>query len=158
MIFGHIKDLESGFAWLPQPLLLALRHLRETDFTTMSAGPYELQGRDIHVNVMDVTTKPAAEARPEIHREYLDIQYLVTGGEKIGVAADTGKNLVTEDLLAERDLLFYGDVADESVLNMTPGSFAILLPNDVHRPCCAVDQPMPIRKVVVKVRVALLNG
>jgi len=44
------------------------------------------------------------------------------------------------------------------VLYMTPGSFAILLPNDVHRPCCAVDQPMPIRKVVVKVRVALLNG
>lgn len=158
MIFGHINDLESSFAWLPKPLLFALQHLKQTDFTTMPAGPYELQGRDIHVNVMDVTTKPFASARPEVHRDYLDIQYLVTGGEKIGVASDMGDNVVTEDLLATRDLLFYGDVANESILTMTPGSFALLFPNDVHRPTCAVDQPMAIRKVVVKVRVSLLNG
>ena len=123
----------------------------------MPAGPYELQGRDIHLNVMDVTTKPFSSARPEAHHDYLDIQYLVTGLEKIGVAFDAGENVVTEDLLDSRDVRFFGGVTNESILTMTPGSFAVLFPNDVHRPTCAADQPMAIRKVVVKVRVALLN-
>lgn len=157
MIFGHINDLESGFTWLPKPLMLALRHLKQSDFTTMAAGPYELQGRDIHVNVMDVTTKPFYSARPETHRDYLDIQYLVTGRERIGVAFDAVENVVTEDLLDSRDVRFFGDVSNESILTMTPGSFALLFPSDVHRPTCAMDQPMAIRKVVVKVRVALLD-
>ena len=158
MIFGHIRDLESGFAWLPEPLQFALQHLKQTDFSTLPNGPYELRGRDIHVNVMEVTTKPTAEARPEIHREYLDVQFLLTGAERIGVVADTGSNVVAEDLLAERDLLFYADVNNESWLNLAPGNFALLMPNDVHRPCCAALQPMTIRKVVVKVRVSLLGG
>lgn len=157
MIFGHVRDLEAGFAWLPEPLQFALRHLKETDFSTLPNGPYELRGRDIHVSVMELSTKPVAEARPEIHHEYLDVQFLLTGAERIGVVADSGSNVVTEDLLAERDLLFYADVVGESWLNLQPGNFAILLPNDVHRPCCAVEQPMTIRKVVVKVRVSLLD-
>ena len=158
MIFGHIRDLESGFAWLPEPLQFALQHLKQTDFAALPNGPYELRGRDIHVNVMEVTTKPSTEARPEIHREYLDVQFLLTGAERIGVVADTGSNVVAEDRLAERDLLFYTDVADESWLNLAPGNFAVLLPNDVHRPYCAVEQPMTIRKVVIKLRVDLLGA
>ena len=56
-----------------------------------------------------------------------------------------------EDLLAARDLLFYADVADEATLLMRPGSFAVFLPTDVHRPACAFDGPEAIRKVVMKV-------
>jgi YhcH/YjgK/YiaL family protein len=46
----------------------------------------------------------------------------------------TGSNTVAEDLLAERDLLFYTGMENESMLTMTPGSFAVFLPTDVHRP------------------------
>ena len=108
------------------------------------------------MQVIDVTTKPFAETRPEIHREYIDVQFMVRGREKIGVAPETGKNTVAEDLLAERDLLFYTGVENESVMIMMPGHFAILMPNDVHRPAWAVEQPEAIRKVVMKVRVSLL--
>jgi hypothetical protein len=31
MIFGNIKDYESGFAWLPQPLKTVIKHLKQTD-------------------------------------------------------------------------------------------------------------------------------
>jgi len=41
---------------------------------------------------------------------------------------------------------------------MTPNSFAIFIPTDVHRPGCAVDQLWAFRKVVGKVRLALLSG
>ena len=158
MIFGNVKDFESSFAWLPKPLKTAVEHLKKTDFNALPAGNYDLQGKDIYVQVIDMTTKPFAETRAEVHRQYIDVQFLVRGREKIGVASETGNNVVAEDLLAERDLLFYAGMENESTLTMTPGSFAVFLPTDVHRPACAFDQPEAIRKVVVKVRVSLLAG
>jgi len=158
MIFGHVNDFESGFAWLPGPLKRAVEHLKQTDFSTLPAGNYELQGRDIHVQVIDMSTKAFADTRAEVHRQYIDVQYLAHGREQIGFASDTGNNALAEDLLAERDLLFYTGMENESTLTMTPGSFAVFFPADVHRPGCAVGQPGPIRKVVVKVRVALLGA
>ena len=157
MIFGHVSDLESGFAWLPKPLKTAVEHLLQTDFAALPAGNYDLQSKDIYVQVIDMTTKPFGETRPEVHHQYIDVQYLVHGREKIGVASDTGRNGVAENLLHERDLLFYQGMENESTLTMTPGSFAIFLPSDVHRPGCAFDQPEAIRKVVIKVRLALLD-
>lgn len=156
MICGHINDLASGFSWLPAPLRRAVAHLAETDFSTVPAGNYDLEGEDIRVQVIDMNTKPFAETRPEVHRRYIDVQFFCHGSERIGVASDTGNNAVAEDLLAARDLLFYTGMENESTLTMTPCSFAVFFPSDVHRPACAVDGPAPIRKIVVKVRVALL--
>jgi YhcH/YjgK/YiaL family protein len=158
MIFGHISQLESGFSWLPAPLRRAVQHLAETDFAALPAGNYDLEGEDIRVQVIDMNTKPFAETRPEVHRRYIDVQFSCHGCERIGVASDTGNNAVAEDLLATRDLLFYAGMENESTLTMTPGSFAVFFPGDVHRPACAVGQPAPIRKIVVKVRVALLGS
>lgn len=158
MIFGNVKDLDKAFFWLPAPLKTAVAHLRDTDFSKLPAGNYDLQGKDIYVQVIDLTTKTVDQTRPEVHREYLDVQYLVSGREKIGVVPDTGRNAVAEDLLGERDLLFYAGAENETYLNMTPGCFAVFFPADVHRPACAALMPQPIRKVVVKVRLSLLTG
>jgi biofilm protein TabA len=157
MISGHIGQLQDLLPMVPAPLHLALQHLRDTDFTTLPAGNYDLHGKDIYVQVIDMNTKPVAECRPEVHRQYADVQFLVSGREQIGMAVDTGKHKLGEDLLASRDLLFYTDVQDETILTMRPGSFAVFLPSDVHRPGGAIDGPEPIRKVVMKVRVSLLK-
>jgi YhcH/YjgK/YiaL family protein len=138
-------------------LQAALKHLAETDFASLPAGKYELQGNDMFVLVIDLTTKAADENRPEVHRKYIDVQFLASGRERIGVASDTGRNVVTSDMLAERDLLFYQDMENETMLEMYPGNFAVLFPWDAHRPGCQVDQPVAIRKVVVKVAVSLLG-
>ncbi len=158
MICGNIKEYVSGVAWRPQPVESFIEHLKQTNFQALPVGNYDLQGKDIYVQVFDMTTKPFAETRPEVHRQYADVQFSVCGREQIGVASDDGGNAVAEDLLAERDLLFYSGVQNESMLTMTPGSFAVFLPSDVHRPGVAVGGPATVRKVVVKVRVSLLAG
>ena len=156
MISGHIGQLQDILPMVPAPLRLALEHLRDTDFTALPAGNYDLQGKDIYVQVIDMNTKPVAECKAEVHRQYDDVQFLVTGRERIGMAVETGRHRIAEDLLAARDLLFYADVQDETTLTMRPGSFAVFMPSDVHRPGGAIDGPEPIRKVVMKVRVSLL--
>ena len=157
MISGHIGQLQEILPLVPQPLRIALQHLKDTDFNALPAGNYDLSGKDIYVQVIDMATKPVADCRPEVHRQYADVQFLVRGRERIGVDADTGAHRVGEDLLATRDLLFYTDVQDETTLTMRPGSFAVFMPSDVHRPGGAIDAPEPIRNVVIKVRVALLS-
>lgn len=157
MIFGHISQLPEMRLLLPPALRVVLEHLRDNDFDAKPAGEYELQGKDIFVKVMDVVTKPIAQGKPEAHRRYADVQFLVRGRERIGCASDNGKRVVAEDYLAERDLLFFTDEPDEVVMTLRPGSFAVFLPNDVHRPAAAVDAPEPIRKVVVKISVDLLK-
>lgn len=87
--------------------MTAVQHLRQTDFMALPAGNYDLQGRDIYVQVIDMSTKPFAETRAEIHREYIDVQFLCRGREKIGVASDTGCT-AAEDLLAQRDFTLFG--------------------------------------------------
>ena len=158
MIFGHVKDLDSDFVWLPRPLRAAVSHLKQTDFSALSAGNYDLHGRDIYVQVIDMSTRVFTQTRPEVHRQYIDVQYLAHGRETIGFASDTGRNVVAEDLSAARDLVFYTAMENESTITMTPGSFAVFFPSDVHRPGCADGEPTAIRKVVVKVRASLLAG
>jgi biofilm protein TabA len=157
MLFSHIRHAGQALAVLPEPLQAAVRHLQDTDFEKLEPGNYDLRGKDIYVQVIDMMTKPASELRPEVHRQYIDVQFLCRGRERIGVADDAGKNEILEDLFAERDIRFYRGMENETVLEMQPGCFAVFFPWDVHRPGCQVDRPQSIRKVVVKVRLAALT-
>ncbi|WP_348226335.1 YhcH/YjgK/YiaL family protein, partial [Salmonella enterica] len=70
----------------------ALHFLRTPDFRTREPGVVEIDGKNIFAQIIDMTTRDAAENRPEVHRLYLDIHLLAWGEEKIGVDIDTGNN------------------------------------------------------------------
>ena len=154
MIFGHIS--QPNPCRLPRAIEKALHFLRTTDFTTLEPGVVEIEGRNIFAQVLDLTTKDLHENRPEVHRRYLDIQFLAWGEEKIGIAIDTGNNQISESLLEQRDIIFYHASEHESFIEMIPGSYAIFFPQDVHRPACHKTVATPIRKIVVKVAISVL--
>jgi len=157
MIFGHISHADDILSCVPESLKIAIKHLQVTDFDQLPTGSYELQGKDIYVQVIDMGTKDPQIAKPEIHHSYIDVQFLVKGQEKIGVARDSGNNIIQEDLLEERDILFYEGLENEFYIMMTPGNFAIFFPEDVHRPGCKAGEKSFIRKVIVKVKVNLVK-
>ena len=114
MIFGHIS--QPNPCRLPRAIEKALHFLRTTDFTTLEPGVVEIEGRNIFAQVLDLTTKDLHENRPEVHRRYLDIQFLAWGEEKIGIAIDTGNNEISESLLEQRDIIFYHNSENESFM------------------------------------------
>ena len=59
-----------------------------------------------------------------------------------------------EDNLDTNDVLFYeeDESANEIMLPMTDGCYAVFFPEDVHRPCCQMGQPEDVKKIVLKVR------
>lgn len=135
----------------------ALDFLRATDFNALEPGVVEIDGKNIYAQIIDLTTREAVENRPEVHRRYIDIQFLAWGEEKIGIAIDTGNNKVSESLLEQRDIIFYHDSEHESFIEMIPGSYAIFFPQDVHQPGCILQTASEIRKIVVKVALTALN-
>ena len=154
MILGHIS--QPNPCRLPRAIEKALDFLRTTDFTALAPGVVDIDGRNIFAQVLDLTTQTWDENRPEVHRRYLDIQFLAWGEEKIGVAIDTGNNEISESLLEQRDIIFYHGSENESFIEMTPGTYAIFFPQDVHRPACHKTVATAIRKIVVKVAISVL--
>ncbi|EKS7106991.1 MULTISPECIES: YhcH/YjgK/YiaL family protein [Enterobacter cloacae complex] len=155
MILGHIS--QPNPCRLPRAIEKALDFLHTTDFTALAPGVVNIDGRNIFAQVLDLTTQTWDENRPEVHRRYLDIQFLAWGEEKIGVAIDTGNNEISESLLEQRDIIFYHGSENESFIEMTPGTYAIFFPQDVHRPACIKNKVSAIRKIVVKVAISEID-
>lgn len=155
MQFGNIKNLDN-LSIYPRAIQRAIEYLKETDFSTKEVGSYEVEGKKLFFQVVDTETGEIEERQAEIHRNYIDIHYSLEGNETIGFVVDNGNNAVKEDLLEEKDILFYEGVENENFVRMVPGSFAIFYPTDVHRPNCSEKETRKIRKVIAKVSVELL--
>lgn len=153
MIFSSIHT-EQNFAY-PKAIQTAINYLKDHDFAAMDTGVYEISEKDIYAQVFDAQTGPANEKKPEVHEKYIDVQFLVSGEEKLGFTVDTGAYEVDERH-EERDLIFYKEVKNEGYIEARPGNYCIFFPSDVHRPAVAVTEPMSVRKVVVKVKISLL--
>ena len=146
MIIDHLKNA-AQYAGLGTRIEAGLAWLAATDFTTMAPGRYELDGKNLYALVQSYETRDPSLGKWEAHRRYIDIQYVVTGCEKMGYAEISTLKGSTYD--AEKDFLFLEGTGD--LLTCGPGTFVLFAPQDAHMPCLAIDKPQAVTKVVVKV-------
>ncbi|QLB18065.1 YhcH/YjgK/YiaL family protein [Mannheimia granulomatis] len=151
MFFGHISNYNP--AQYPKAIQFALDYLKNTDFDAMEAGVYELKGRDIYVQVLDLETKEKSAYQPEVHRNYLDVQYLHKGVELMAASIDLGNNPIAVEYNSERDIQFYVSVQNENEFRCEAGNFAVFFPEDTHRTAIFAGEAK-IRKVVVKIKMS----
>ncbi len=96
--------------------------------------------------------KRPGEGRFEAHDRFVDLQAVLSGEEAMEVTARTGL-AVTEDLLADKDVVFLGDRPQVSRWMVAPGEVAVFFPGDAHKPSLAAGaEPVVAHKTVVKVR------
>ncbi|NJD03521.1 MAG: DUF386 domain-containing protein [Ruminiclostridium sp.] len=129
----------------------ALRYLKETDFSTMKPGRYEIEGSNIYVLLLEYDTKPVVEGKWEAHRKYIDVQYMEEGAELLGYSLLSNLEVIRE-YNAEDDYALLKGKGDMITLNS--GTFAILYPADAHMPGMELGAPKPVIKVVVKILIA----
>ena len=164
MFIGSAAESRENGNIYPHVILAVLKYLAAQDFSAMPGGRHEvvLPGSDgsagIYFNLDRYHTKAAKDCRPERHIKYVDVQYIIEGEECLGwcpLSPDL-KEVTPYD--PERDIVFYKELVPESSLILMKGNFAVLYPDDVHRPCVAVDEPgEPVTKAVVKIPVTLLE-
>ena len=153
MFLGHIQHHTLA---LPAVINTALDYLRTTDFSQMVPGKYPLDGENLFALLQDPLTQPWDNGLPEFHARYIDIQYLFEGEEVIGFSpANPALDKIT-DQLAERDIAFVAQQANETRLVLMPGMFAIFFPGELHRPCRTLHVGRQIKKVVMKIAIELI--
>ena len=116
-------------------------------------GKFEIDGTNVYALVQSYDTLPLEQTKWEAHQQYIDIQFILEGCEVIGwkplekLPQGTAYN-------AEKDCYLYqGDEGTE--LQMEPLTFAIFYPEDLHRPKTCSKSPSTVKKIVVKIKVAL---
>ncbi|WP_276947833.1 YhcH/YjgK/YiaL family protein [Acetatifactor muris] len=156
MIFSSIYA-NDDLSRYPEAIQKAIRFVAETDFEQMEDGRIALDGDNMFANLFHITTKAPEEARPEMHRKYIDVQFWISGEELCGVAPYQGGGNCVESR-EEEDLYFYDQVENETLIHAVKGCYAVFFPNDIHRPGIWIDRhSVHYRKVVVKVDVDLLR-
>lgn len=158
MIIGDLtrKDFKLG---LPKLLAEICEHLTTLDLKALENGRHDLSDQ-IYMNVMEVDTVEANSKKAELHHKYLDIQLLISGAENIEVGATYPDLTQYDDYRDEDDYQLCPDIEKKSIITLHPNMFAIFFPYEPHKPCCNVvkDQSQSVKKLVVKVPVALLEG
>ncbi|MDI6756258.1 MAG: YhcH/YjgK/YiaL family protein [Thermodesulfobacteriota bacterium] len=148
MIIDRIENA-SMYYGVNKRLAAAFDYLKNTDFSKIEPGKYEIDGSHVFALVQQYETKLKEKGRWEAHRKYMDLQYVFKGLELFGyshledlkaIDYDEGKDFLTLE-------------GQGNFFTIRARTFLILAPQDAHMPGIAVSSPQPVMKVVVKVSV-----
>ena len=138
--YQHLHPhFERAFTWL-----------RSENFETTAPGTYEIEGDTVFAIVSGTNGIEKSEAKLEVHRKYIDIQFIVAGTDHMGWKPLTHCEHVHSEYNEEKDFALFADAA-ETWFDVAPGYFTIFFPTDAHAPMTTLDF---VRKVVVKIAVA----
>lgn len=148
MIVDKIANI-SMYRIVPDHVVDFLKNLPKN----IKTGRYELIDAD-YANVEVYNTKTLDDGKFESHNNYIDIQILLEGHEKIYY---TSTSEVSVDIAynAEKDIMFYSDsIEGYDSVTLDGTNFMMIFPHEAHAPQIAVDDiSSPVKKLVVKVRV-----
>ena len=146
MIVTEIENLQQYYGVSP-----ALEKI--TAYLKKNANP-ELGKHDLgdgdYVNVMEYETKESNGVF-EAHRQYLDVQILLEGEEKIFVQAFAEGTQKTEYDQVKDCQLFFAEIGQEVYLKK--GIAAIFFPHDLHRPSVKIKEAKQVKKAVFKIEI-----
>jgi YhcH/YjgK/YiaL family protein len=140
------------YAGLSERLAKALEALKKEDFSKKPDGRYDIDGSNLYYLVQRYQTKPMEQCKLEAHENYIDIQFVADGEEILAYTPiDNLETLAPYN--KEKDIIFYKTPAKITSVNLTPGMFCVLYPQDSHMPKCQLSGPSNVLKIVVKVKI-----
>jgi YhcH/YjgK/YiaL family protein len=147
MIIDRIENAAIYYPLHPK-FKQAFDYISHIDVLTTPVGRHEIDD-SMYVLVQEYTTKLKEQGKWEAHRLYIDLQYVVQGAEGMGYA--NIHDLRQDKYVAEKDFLpLFGEGQQ---IELRSGYFVLLFPEDAHMPSMSLDEPAPVRKIVVKIAV-----
>ena len=149
MIADHIQN-KSRYAGCHKNIVEALDFIAErAGDPALQDGTYPIIPGEVIVHVLSKNTHPRAEAKMEIHKNFMDIHYMISGSERCGIAP-LAKEL---DYDPDTDNAFW-DCADTGSIVIGEGEFYAVWPLEPHCPLCNAGETVDaVRKIICKVKV-----
>lgn len=121
----------------------------QTDLNTLEVGKYPLVEGQLIANIQEYNSKEPKDARWEAHKDFIDLQYVISGKEKMGVMPlANAKN--AGEYNAEKDVIFYGE-NNGNIYQANPDVYFLFFTSDLHRPCIKDGESSLVKKVVLKI-------
>ena len=150
MIVANIKNAER-YLPLSKNFAEAFEFLKNLN-KDCEPGSYEGDGFRVNIMTIEASDKSADGTKKliEAHKNYVDIQYCISGSEGIGYAHTESLSPLTE-YDKERDIVLL--CGDTTKLILNEGDFCILFPEDAHAPGMIGTSGTPLKKAVVKIKI-----
>lgn len=129
----------------------AFAFLRDHDLSKLKPGKHPIDGDNVYASVTYDSTKDFDKSKWESHKKYIDLQYVISGEEKIG-AEPVSHLKVTEPYNEEKDVAHYDGPGKIYVAK--PGTFFLFFPGMAHRPNITAGGNKPDQKIVIKIKSA----
>lgn len=147
MIFDSLENAKT-YQDLHPNIKTGLQFLENTkNLSDLTVGKHEVDGDNVFALVQEYETKDFNPEMWEAHRKYYDIQFIVKGNEHIKLSR-------IEDISPNMEYNSEGDyqlfTGEGGAILLKENDFIILKPNDVHQPGVKINQPSPVKKIVVK--------
>ena len=153
MIFDNVKnkDRYKSVTYIGE----ALDNAEKYSDPALAIGPYPIRD-GLRAVVNRYESAPYARGKFENHREYIDLQYIVSGTERILVVpADKAEHVREYDPAADYEM-YDADPAKAVELRLKAGDFAVLFPGEAHCPgviAAAEGAPERVEKIVFKIKI-----
>ena len=147
MIIDRLENCEFYYG-LGINFKRAFEYLKSVDLNNIECGKYEIDGNNIFISIMEYTTKNIDECLWEAHKKYIDIQYVISGSEKMGYINVNNISIIN-GYNSDNDILFGEGVGQFTIVK--EGEFTIFTPNDGHMPSLNVNNPEVVKKAVIKI-------
>ncbi len=152
MVFDNLKNCELYFGMHPR-FKEAFDFIKKAIADNLPAGKYEIDGKELWASVQEYTSKLESEAKAEAHKNYIDIQYIVSGVEVIE-GFDIARAIPKSEYNDAKDVMFYEDDTQAAKGILNADEYGIFFPRDVHKPGMCLDGKQDsVKKIVVKVKV-----
>ena len=148
MITDNVKNADQYKSLGPR-FQRAIEYIQQTDLAQLPTGRIELDGKNLYVLIQEYSSKPPGNGKWEAHRNYIDLQYIVQGSERMGYAML--KRLQPGAYDPAKD--FQALSGEGDFVTLQAGDFMLLWPDDGHMPGMAVAESAPVKKAVVKIAV-----
>lgn len=147
MIFDKIENLRQ-YDVVSDKILEFLFNLNENT----PVGRYTIDDK-AYASVAEYNTKSHENCFFEAHKRYIDIQLLLKGEERLDFR-HIDCLTVKEDYNEDKDIIFYTDTETLGSVKLIPDYFAMLYPQDAHRPQMnSTAESQCVKKVVIKIPV-----
>ena len=150
MIISSFKNKRKILEYMPV-LKPVFEFIKKNLRTSVKEGRYEFNG-GIYAVIQKSMPKPEKERLLETHKKYVDLQYIISGSDKIGwkFYDKTFKPVNKYD--GKKDITFFKNSPD-FFITVKKGEFAVFFPQDAHAPLCGKTS---VKKCVFKIPQKLL--
>jgi YhcH/YjgK/YiaL family protein len=152
MIVGKLVDLYR-YKGIAKNIDTAIDFILNNDLLALPKGKTVVDGDNVYINRDTYVAKPYEECFFENHENYIDIQIVLKGKERIGYTHISNPTLkVTTPYNDVKDVTKYNNDPEGAVYFDVEEGFVLVYTEDAHLAKCDVDGNT-VEKAVVKVKI-----